>query len=100
MENVIKLPDRPVREWNVIEQALRRVMVKREYAPDMIDYVCMKMRPIYFKWGASNFDMHSSEVPPGELMKALEDWVQNLVTGLLIELAEREIELYQLRGNK
>lgn len=66
----------------------------------MVDYVCTVMRPIFLKYAADDFDLDVSSVPPDEAVRRLNNWVHTLTSGMLMELAIREIELYRLRGNK
>lgn len=102
MGNVTKLPDRPVREWLVVEKTLREILAESDADQDMADYVCAAMRPVFLKYAAadSDFVLDMSSVPPDEAVRRLNNWVHNLTNGMLLELAIREIELYRLRGGR
>lgn len=101
MGNVTKLPDRPVREWHVIEKGLREMLAGYGADSGLTDYICAAMRPVFLKYAAadSNF-VSDASMTPDEVVKALNDWVHTLTSGMMFELAVREVELYQLRGNK
>ncbi|MBI3480336.1 MAG: hypothetical protein HY016_08290 [Nitrosomonadales bacterium] len=99
MGNVTKLPDKPVREWLVIEKVLRADLTELKADQDMINHVCAVLRPIFMEYAAADFVMETP-VEPDVLMKALNAWVHALTSGLFTQIALREIELYQLRGSK
>jgi hypothetical protein len=101
MENVIKLPEKPVREWFILEKGLRATLSGYGADADMTNYVCEALRPVFMKNIASESDFNSTaSMTADEVIKDLNDWVHALTSGLLVELAVREIELYRLRGNK
>lgn len=101
MADITQFPDRPVREWFVIEEILRINLAGAGAGQDRIDYVCSAMRPIFLKYAASKFSFTSDGTTnPDEVMHALNNWVQSVVTGVFVELAIREVELFDLRGPK
>lgn len=97
MKNVIQLPDKPVREWLVVEKALRANLAETGASQDIADSVCSAIRPIFLKYAAWSF-VQDASMDPDEVMNALNAWIHQLTTGLLMELAAREVELFQLRG--
>ena len=97
MGNVTQMPNKPVRSWFVFEKELREFLMSLPVEIDEIDHVCSVMRPTFLKYAACDFSSDDS-MSQGETLNALNDWVQNLVAGLLMVLATREIELYRLRG--
>lgn len=99
MSNLIKLPEKPVREWLVLEKALRPYLLRYSADSDLTDYVCAAMRPVFLKHAAieSTF-VPGASMTPEEAGNALNDWMHALVGGVMLEVAVREVELYKLRG--
>ena len=101
MKNVIKLPERPVREWFILKKGLRETLSDCGADADMTNYVCEALRPVFMKNAASESDFNSTaSMTADEVIKDLNDWVHALTSGMLVDLAVREIELYLLRGSK
>lgn len=98
MSNVHHLPDPMQRQWRVFDETLREIMQTEAYVPDEIAHVCEQLKPVYLRYAAGKSFCTSKG---GEtVVQELNDWIHGQITGLLVELAAREVELYRLRGSK
>jgi len=99
MSNVVALPSGPVREWLGVEKVLRDILAEKAHEQDVIDYVCSTLRPVYLKWDNESHLKIAGHVNPEQLQQ-ITDWFTTMFGGMMLELANREIELYHLRGQK
>lgn len=93
---VIELPDSMQRQWRVFEAMLRRELGAAGVDPAVSDIALDRIKPLYLRHAKPN------EIPegasPDEQLKAINDWVTQFGTGLLLEILIREIQLINLRG--
>ncbi len=96
-DKVTRLPDSMQRQWRTFEDSLRCVMPGFGVAPAEMDYVCAQIKPIYLRLAKSE-KIHGGDNE--SLLTALNEWVFNQTMGFMLLLAEREVELFRLRGPK
>lgn len=97
MSNVIRLPDRPVREWKIFESEISRFLLESGATDSEAQHVCMRIRPAFLRLAASN-DM-GIEVTTGEgAVNAVNAYFHKVTCGLLDELAALALENHRLGG--
>jgi|GEM_PF-6223995 hypothetical protein len=102
MTNIIKLPDRPVREWQVLEKTLRPTLTEWFAdsdldGPEVVDYLLEKIRPVFMKYAAPEEDFISDRsLNMEQFSEKLNAWVLRLTAGYTFELVAREMEIYRL----
>lgn len=93
MDNVIGFPETMTRQWHIFERVIGDVLADLGLPDDEITHALSVIRPIYLRFGKpENFKGTTAE----EAVDSLNRWVQQLTSGLLLEVVSRELELYRL----
>lgn len=97
MTNIIKLPDRPVREWAVFEDGVSKFMRAHGASENEALHVCARIRPAFMGVAADNQLMAQPKTPE-ETVQAVNAFFHKVTTGLLEEMAALALENYRLGG--
>ncbi len=91
---VFELPDTMHRQWRVIESDLRAYFAAlRVLSSEELEHTVSVLQPLFLKYAFQSKTFSSDEAPGSDVAQAISDWVRDLVGGLLLEVAKREIEL-------
>jgi hypothetical protein len=97
MSEVFIFPDRMERQWRVFEADMRSALADLGCDRDTVNATARNLKPVFMRHAREErFSIDQSSPEAG--LAALNDWVRRLATGLLVEVALREAELYRLRG--
>jgi hypothetical protein len=97
MSNVVKLPDSMQRSWRVFEGDLRQQLALGGCSRAEIEHTVQTLKPIFLSEAMSR-DVVVAGLDPDDAVKVVNAWVRVLVSGLLAQIALREVELFRLRG--
>lgn len=95
--NIVEFPETFMLQWRPYERMLReRFNAGGTMSTEAVDDMLNRLRPIYLNW-ARRADAHpdAQEDAPNMLIR-VQAWVAEVTTGLLCEIAEREIRLIEL----
>jgi len=110
MTNIIQFPGKPVRDWALIERAIREVLTKAGASSEMVDEICPHMKKHYEEY--SNMPLaFKTQLPAGmdpQLSKTVNEAIRQGVEGMaeqihdltnhvMLDLVIKEIELCSLR---
>lgn len=107
--NVIKFPTKAVRDWALVEKAIKDTMQLAGASPEMMTEVCGKMKEVWEKYNLKfTFNMLLPGNFPEELRTVIEDSLRNAVEELAKQIHEYsnqvlfdrlllEVQLYKVR---
>lgn len=98
MATVINLPDKSEREWRVCEGHLRDAMQVGGHVAPEAEYAISKLKPVFIKANRYPFKAQLTTGNAEDLMADLNAWVQAQVFVVMLEVMERDMELFRLRG--
>lgn len=96
MDNVVTLPDSMQRQWRVYELGLGDHLRKYGCAADEVAHVLESLKPVFLQYATQNLTTTVNPADPGAVVRELNAWVHGIVSGLLEEVAAREVRLYRL----
>lgn len=112
MANIIKFPTQSVRDWALIEGAVREILTEANASRQMVDEICASQRIHWEKY--SNIQLTFQAEIPGAMGRGTTEMVRevirqgvenmasqihNLTNEVLLDLLKKEIELWTLRRN-
>lgn len=98
--SVHRLPDPMIRQWGVLEQDLRELLVHRyRLLPVEVEHALRVLRSLWLQH-ARRFEATATADNAEAAVAELNEWVRGVMAGALLEVAVREIELFRagLRG--
>ena len=94
-ENVIAFPDRPFREWAVLEKALIARLLTDGHSQSTVGHVCGILKPVFMEQVVSdNFSIVASS--PEDAVRQINCSFSQVTTGLFLHLANLAIENHML----
>lgn len=112
MTNIIKFPMQSVRDWALIEGAVREILTEANASRQMVDEICASQRIHWEKY--NNIQLTFQAEIPGEIgrgtteivhelirqgVENMVSQIHNLTNEVLLDLLKKEIELWILRRN-
>ena len=98
MGKVYVLPDLLQRQWRPYEKLLRSALLSEGNGPLETEYVISMMGPIFNRSNHYAFKNNLATGEPEYLINDLNQWVKCQMFLLMLEIAARDLELFDLRG--
>lgn len=94
-KNVIAFPDRPFREWAVVEKALIDRLLTDGHSQSTVDHVCGILKPVFMEQVVTdNFSIDGGDIE--ESIQQINFSFSRVTTGLFLHLANLAIENHAL----